>query len=87
MTVKKCTKKRDSCEKLLFLFIDPFAFLTFSLPTPSLDLKVPNICSFRNESTASRSLLFFVFQSEENCSVVSNLKEVINVFCLDAFLI
>ena len=87
MTVKKCTKKRDACEKLLFLFIDPFAFLTFSLATPSLDLKLPNICSFRNESTASRSPLFFVFQSEENCSVVSNLKEVINVFCLDAFLI
>ena len=86
MTVKKCTKKRDACENL-FLFIDPFAFLTFSLPSPSLDLEVPNICSFRNESTASRSLLFFVFQSEENCSVVSNLKEVINVFCLDAFLI
>ena len=82
MTVKKCTKKRDAREKLLFLFIDPFAFLTFSLPSPSpLDLEVPNICSFRNESTASRSLLFFVFQSEENCSVVSNLKEVINVFC------
>ena len=51
MTVKKCTKKRDACEKLLFLFIDPFAFLTFSLATPSLDLKLPNICSFRNEST------------------------------------
>ena len=81
MTVKKCTKKRDARAKLLFLFIDPFALLTFSLPSPLFDLKVPNICSFRNESTASRSLLFFVFQSEENCSVVSNLKEVINVFC------
>ena len=32
MTVKKCTKERDACENL-FLFIDPFAFLTFSLPS------------------------------------------------------
>ena len=33
-------------EKLLFLFcIKPNFFLTFSLPSPSSDLKVPNVLS------------------------------------------
>ena len=39
---KKCTKKRDALAKLLFLVIKPIAFLTSSLPSPSLGLKVPN---------------------------------------------
>ena len=37
MTTKKCTKKRDARAKV----IEPMAFLTFSLPVPSSDLKVP----------------------------------------------
>ena len=37
MTAKKCTKKRDVRAKV----IEPMAFLTFSLPAPSSDLKVP----------------------------------------------
>ena len=37
MTAKKCTKKRDARAKV----IEPMAFLTFSLPAPSSDLKVP----------------------------------------------
>ena len=33
-------------EKLLFLFcIKPNSFLTYSLPSPSSDLKVPNVLS------------------------------------------
>ena len=52
---------------------------------PNKSFRLNNIFGARNESTASRSLLFFVFQSEENCSVVSNLKEVMNVFCQEAF--
>ena len=48
---------------------------------PNKSFRLNNIFGARNESTASRSLLFFVFQSEENCSVVSNLKEVMTVFC------
>ena len=38
---EKCTKKRDARAKLLSLLIEPFDFLTFSLPSESLDLKVP----------------------------------------------
>ena len=34
-------KKRDARAKLLSLLIEPFDFLTFSLPSESLDLKVP----------------------------------------------
>ena len=37
MTAKKCTKKRDARAKV----IEPMAFLTFSLPALSSDLKVP----------------------------------------------
>ena len=38
---EKCTKKRDARAKLLSLLIEPFDFLTFSLPSESLDLKFP----------------------------------------------
>ena len=38
---KKCTKKRDARAKLLFFLIKPIFFFTFSLPSASLDLKVP----------------------------------------------
>ena len=41
MTAKKCTKKRDVRAKSLFCLINPFGFLTFSLPLSLL--KVPNI--------------------------------------------
>ena len=38
---KKCTKKRDTRTKVVVLLIKPIAFLTFSLPSASLDLKAP----------------------------------------------
>ena len=38
-TVKKCTKKCDARAKLLFCLLN--LLLTFSLPSASLDLKVP----------------------------------------------
>ena len=41
MTAKKCTKKRDARAKLLFWLLNLFAFVTFSLPSPSSYLKVP----------------------------------------------
>ena len=41
MTAKKCTKKRDARAKLLFCQFKPIAFVTFPLPSPSSDLKVP----------------------------------------------
>ena len=42
VTVKKSTKKLDARAKVLVLPIERSAFLTFSLPSPSRDLKVPN---------------------------------------------
>ena len=42
MTAKKGTKKRDAPAKVVVLLIKPIVFLKFSLPSPSLDLKVPN---------------------------------------------
>ena len=42
MTAKKCTKKRDARAKLLFCVINILLFLTFSLPSPSSLLKLPN---------------------------------------------
>ena len=43
VTAKKCTKKRDAhAELLLCLFIQPIAFLTFSLSSPLCYLKVSN---------------------------------------------
>ena len=42
MTAKKCTKKRDVCAKLLFCQSKTIAFLTFSLPSTSSLLKLPN---------------------------------------------
>ena len=41
VTAKKCTKKRDARAKLLFCQSKPIAFLPFSLPSPSLLLKLP----------------------------------------------
>ena len=40
---KKCTKKRDARAKLMFCLLNllVFFFFTFSLPSASLDLKVP----------------------------------------------
>ena len=35
---KKCTTKRDTCAKLLFLLIKPIVFLKSSLPSGLLDL-------------------------------------------------
>ena len=40
MTAKKCTKKRDARAELWFCLLD-LAFLPFSLPLLSSDLKVP----------------------------------------------
>ena len=40
-TAKKCTKKRDAGAKLLFCFLNFLLFLPFSLPSPSLLLKLP----------------------------------------------
>ena len=42
MTAKKCTKKRDARAKLLFCQSKPFAFLPFSLTSPSSLRKLPN---------------------------------------------
>ena len=42
-TGKKCTKKRDARAKLLFAYKTFWFFFTFSLPSASLDLKVPDI--------------------------------------------
>ena len=39
---KKCTRKRDAHAKMLFCLKSLLFFLTFSLPSASLDLKVPN---------------------------------------------
>ena len=41
-TAKKCTKKRDAHAKLSFCQSKPIASLTFSLPSPSPLLKLPN---------------------------------------------
>ena len=41
-TAKKCTKKRDARAKLSFYQSKPIASLTFSLPSPSPLLKLPN---------------------------------------------
>ena len=38
---KKCTKKRDARAELLFCQSKPFAFLPFSLTSPSSLLKLP----------------------------------------------
>ena len=43
MTAKKCTKKRDARAKIVVLLTKPIVFLKFSLPSPSSDLKVPNM--------------------------------------------
>ena len=43
MTEKECTKKRDTRVKLLLWLSKLFAFVTFPLPSPSSDFKVPNI--------------------------------------------
>ena len=40
VTAEKCTKKRDARAKLLFCLSKPFAFLPFSLPSPSSLLKL-----------------------------------------------
>ena len=42
---KKCTKERDARAKLLFCQSKPIAFSPFSLPSPSLLLKLPNVNS------------------------------------------
>ena len=43
VTAKLCTKKRDTRAKLLLWLSNLFAFVTFPLPSPSSDFKVPNI--------------------------------------------
>ena len=50
---EKCTKKRE------VLLIKPIVFLTFSLPSTSLDLKVPNIYPVENHARKS-----FTIESE-----------------------
>ena len=41
---EKCTKKHGArAKKVVVLLIKPIVFLKFSLPSASLDLKVPNI--------------------------------------------
>ena len=42
VTAKEYTKKREAPAKLLFCKSKPTAFLTFSLPSPSSLLKLPN---------------------------------------------
>ena len=39
---KKCAKKRDARVKFYFVY-KTYCFFTFSLPSVSLDLKVPNM--------------------------------------------
>ena len=41
-TGKRYTKKASCTCKVVVLLIKPFVFLTFSLPSASLDLKVPS---------------------------------------------
>ena len=48
---KNVQKKRDARAKLLSLLIEPFDFFTFSLPSESLDLKVPNMDSRKRIKT------------------------------------
>ena len=45
MTAKKCTKERDARAELLFCQSKPTGFSPFSLPSPSLLLKLPNVNS------------------------------------------
>ena len=56
VTAKKCIKKPDACAKLLFCFINRFCF-TFSLPSPSSLLKLPN-------STPSNNTDIYVLLSQ-----------------------
>ena len=49
MTAKKCTKKCDARVKIVVLLTKPIVFLKFSLPSPSSDLKVPNIRHIRTK--------------------------------------
>ena len=53
MTAKKGTKKRDARAKILVLLIKPIAFLKFSLPSPSSDLKVPILVKTRSRMTTA----------------------------------
>ena len=50
----KCPKKRDARDKFLFCQSKPVAFLPFSLPSPSLLLKLP---SKTTSSTTSQTAL------------------------------
>ena len=43
VATKKCTKRDARAELPSVLLIQPIAFLTFSLSSPSLHFKVPNI--------------------------------------------
>ena len=56
---EKCTKKRD------VLLIKPIVFFTFSLPSTSLDLKVPNIYPLKiTHVKVSQLSLNFVMEKE-----------------------
>ena len=61
---KKCTNNCDARANL-FLHIKPIVFLTFSLPSASLDLKVPNMNDIRRPShydgIIKRSVMFRQF--------------------------
>ena len=43
MTAEKCTGKVGCMFNVVVLRTKPVAFFTFSLPLPSLDLKVPDL--------------------------------------------
>ena len=43
MTAKKCTEKRDARAKIVVLLIKRIVFVAFPLPSPSSDLKLPNV--------------------------------------------
>ena len=56
---KKCAKKRNAHAKIVVLDIKCIAFLTFSLPSSLLDLKVPNFC--HQNRKYQRGLCFKIF--------------------------
>ena len=62
--VKKCTKKRDACTKLLFCLYKPIAFLPFSLTLASTLLKLPFIAA--DCTLSSVSIEPWVSRSGEN---------------------
>ena len=80
MTAKKCTKKRDARAKIVVLLINPIAFLKFSLPSPSSDLKVPTVCQGKYE-LERKSL------SEDLMKNPIRLSEAVFCTCLINFII